>query len=198
MPRKPRTPKPKKTEHQQNQEAEAAHHEAVNDALADIPDSALEFDPAKLEAPNNPERDENPPKPPEQAEVLPIGNTDRQEQQEKLAAAEAAAPVTRASELDEPETTHHSHKRFGVYRDSKNGVRIDKETERQHGQNGLRVLVSFRDKPSDEERQTLKDNGFRFDGGSWTKPLNAANVETAKRTVNQILKGRGDDYQIMV
>jgi hypothetical protein len=159
-------------------EQEAAAIEAHMEQLAGDP--ATEFDPAKLEAPA-----------PEHAP--------------HEAPAETLQHVTHATGVDMeerapdgPETTHHAHKRFGTYRDSKQGIRIDKETERQPGQNGLRVLISFRDKPSDDERAMLKAERFNWDGNNWWKPLNGANVETAKRVVNEMLKGRGDDYQLFV
>jgi hypothetical protein len=39
----------------------------------------------------------------------------------------------------------------------------------------------------------LKEEKFNWDGQSWWRPLNGANVELAKRTVNHILEGRGDE-----
>jgi hypothetical protein len=117
----------------------------------------------------------------------------------------ASGQLMRGSELEargpEAEQDGNGPNRWaGVVRDSKNLLRIDKETEKRHDLPFKRILISFRSdaKPGDKERSLLKEAGFKFDGESWGKELTGDNVLLAKQVVNQIYKMRGDDYQIFV
>jgi hypothetical protein len=84
---------------------------------------------------------------------------------------------------------------FAVYSDQRNGIRIEKELARQPGQTRPRILIRFADdkRPSDPEKQRLKEEGFRFDFAvmAWAKPYSAESQYLAKQVVTDILKERG-------
>jgi hypothetical protein len=145
---------------------------------------------------------------PEQAVAVQVEPPAQSDAAARIEAAVESVPgVMRGSELQAPgeevpeqDGTKGPNHWAGVVRDSAQGIRIDKETERKHGVPYLRVLISFRDdnKPSAEERALLKDEGFRFDDGSWGKELTGANVLLAKQVVNRIYQMRGEDAQLFL
>jgi hypothetical protein len=80
--------------------------------------------------------------------------------------------------------------RFGVYRDSVAGIRLD----RLDGT----IALTFREKPPAEELEKVRARGFRWRDGSWRLPATAANMVEAKRAVNELLSGRGIEAQLYV
>ncbi len=188
MPRRARKQvQPQPTDGQLAAEAEAAHHEQVAEHLPTNPaDQIVQNVANSTRLPDD--------------LVVPDSQTDQRDPTTEFdtTAMDAKQPGDPADEHPPQHRPARTH--FGVYTDNKQGIRIDKELDSQPGQNSTRVLISFRDdaRPSPDERQLLKDEGFRWDGRAWGKPLNAQSVELAKRTVNQILKGRGDTNQLFL
>ena len=64
----------------------------------------------------------------------------------------------------------------------------------------MRIRIRFPDKPEEDVRSILKQNGFKWSQStmSWQRQLNDAGREATKRAMSQIAKVAGEDYGMNV